>query len=86
MGENSLLNLHERSGNLNMSDNEFKIRLLHTLGECKTYSISFDRVNSPFPFTIESDLLCQAIQEASYFYRHRNNPEFWEELDNEGII
>lgn len=68
-----------------MSDNEFKIRMLHTLGECKTYSVSFDRINSPFPFTIESDLLCQAIQEASYFYCYRNDAKFWKELDADSV-
>ncbi len=57
--------------------------LIHTVGEEKTYSISFERVGSPFPFTIESDLLCQAIQEAYYFYKRRNNSRFWKEFEGE---
>ena len=63
-----------------------KISLIHSVSECKTYSISFDRINFPFPFTIESDLLCQAIQEASYFYRHKDDAEFWKALDSEGMV
>lgn len=59
-----------------------KYTVIHTIGESKFYSISFERINCPFWFTIESDMFCQAIQQANYYYKERFNAEFWEEMDN----
>ena len=68
MGKYSPVNLRERSGNLIMSDNEFnmegeeiKYSLIHSIGECKTYLASINIGGESF--TVESDLLCQTIQE-----------------------
>ncbi len=59
-----------------------KFNVIHNLGIFKTYSISFERVNSPFPFVVESDTFCQAIQEAKYFMKYKDDPTFWEEWEN----
>ena len=59
-----------------------KFNVMHSLGMFKIYSISFERVNSPFPFVIESDTFCQAIQEAKYLIKYKDDHTYWEEWDN----
>lgn len=59
-----------------------KYTVLHTTGSFKTFAVSFEIVKAPFLFTIEADTLCGALNEAEYYFEHKDDSAFWEELDS----